>query len=1006
MATTTTISSVQKRRRKHKNSKFGCPNCKSRRIKCTEELPQCSNCVKYKQLCLYLTWDEEQLEKFRIYKGLASEKNNNNTFITNDDSITKINNTNNNNINNKNNNNTSNSNDINNTPINSNDNSNSMVDTNVNTNVNGSSKSMSPNVTKNLAGGPNSSKSSSHSKSSPITSANFITGRGSGSSASSTTITPTNIPSLTHSPGVVAQENPGTSYPPHVPSHGINVAPNFSQISSISSILDLAPGQDDRARFNKDLLGNIIDDKIDSIISDSGSISRFPSNSLNVDKIDSRSGSFTTNNNNTNNNNQSNHNNNSINNNNNNNNINRNNINSNKNHNINNDIGSNASNMVNKSENTISSNTENNNSDIQKTSNNYDVNDITIGHFSDISSNASLFQPSHNSFNHTVATSSLITDSDNNVSKFSSNVDYHVRNQNDRQSLFNDHQLNLEHDIPYFSRNNCVNVSNLNKMNQDLYANFVQNLQNDNIQLKLSDSFPKFRNQFQIISSNDSKISKFRFAKIKHIKTNFIEQFENKMFDYDKLIQANSQTLFNTKDLQSSWLGQYFYWATHSKVYFNCLMTLTINYLASVKCTTNPNYRFDNESINHQISNSIDKINQNKKLKASLEIKGINYFNPIIRHLSTILGSDPLVSAQISSFLLLLSIYDQNVNLVNVNCFRNGLFSILEHNYNQYNQTADVLKSKFIPVQLNLVKEFLRSIYLPSYNFEIVKEFKQISNHFFTIIKSQLDPVEILDLKIMDLLDFVDVCINVHYPIISNNLNNMSIQQEELLKMLIKWAQILPSDYTNFKPSFNPLQLLSFLFFNSFKKIMNALFPQIKFFFLTDFELFNFHLFNLKSQMSYIDNWTTSIANSNFNSNYKFEIYTQEFQFYSNYLIRMSTFFDSRVTLLNRLLITNSNKFPIHSINDWVYSICMIGDKRDQFTNTVGYEEVEVTSFTDTIIRSYHYPKGIGITNVAIADFDSDLSPGSPTTVDQTKFQKLTSAGLLEQDFVPKNVLI
>lgn len=58
-----------KPRRRHKNSKFGCPNCKRRRIKCSEELPECANCIKNAQKCGYLTWDEESLDTFRKHKA-------------------------------------------------------------------------------------------------------------------------------------------------------------------------------------------------------------------------------------------------------------------------------------------------------------------------------------------------------------------------------------------------------------------------------------------------------------------------------------------------------------------------------------------------------------------------------------------------------------------------------------------------------------------------------------------------------------------------------------------------------------------------------------------------------------------------------------------------------------------------------------------------------------------------------------------------------------------------
>lgn len=55
----------RKSRRTHKNLRDGCPNCKAKRIKCTEELPQCANCIKKQYRCGYLDFPSEKLDKIR-----------------------------------------------------------------------------------------------------------------------------------------------------------------------------------------------------------------------------------------------------------------------------------------------------------------------------------------------------------------------------------------------------------------------------------------------------------------------------------------------------------------------------------------------------------------------------------------------------------------------------------------------------------------------------------------------------------------------------------------------------------------------------------------------------------------------------------------------------------------------------------------------------------------------------------------------------------------------------
>lgn len=52
-------------RRTHKNSRDGCPNCRANRIKCTEELPSCLNCVKKKYRCGYIDFPPERLNHIR-----------------------------------------------------------------------------------------------------------------------------------------------------------------------------------------------------------------------------------------------------------------------------------------------------------------------------------------------------------------------------------------------------------------------------------------------------------------------------------------------------------------------------------------------------------------------------------------------------------------------------------------------------------------------------------------------------------------------------------------------------------------------------------------------------------------------------------------------------------------------------------------------------------------------------------------------------------------------------
>lgn len=56
-------SKVKKSRRKHRNSKLGCTNCKRKQIKCDETLPICQNCQKKHDACSYLFMPIHEFQK-------------------------------------------------------------------------------------------------------------------------------------------------------------------------------------------------------------------------------------------------------------------------------------------------------------------------------------------------------------------------------------------------------------------------------------------------------------------------------------------------------------------------------------------------------------------------------------------------------------------------------------------------------------------------------------------------------------------------------------------------------------------------------------------------------------------------------------------------------------------------------------------------------------------------------------------------------------------------------
>lgn len=63
-------------RRRHKNSHFGCKQCKRRRIKCNEQFPICTNCIKSRLTCSYQSLTQNQIDTIMAKKQQQEEEDN------------------------------------------------------------------------------------------------------------------------------------------------------------------------------------------------------------------------------------------------------------------------------------------------------------------------------------------------------------------------------------------------------------------------------------------------------------------------------------------------------------------------------------------------------------------------------------------------------------------------------------------------------------------------------------------------------------------------------------------------------------------------------------------------------------------------------------------------------------------------------------------------------------------------------------------------------------------
>lgn len=63
-------------RRRHTNLKLGCLNCKRKKIRCDENLPQCDNCLRAKkELCSYLKLSQSDINRIRLTHLLRNSQN-------------------------------------------------------------------------------------------------------------------------------------------------------------------------------------------------------------------------------------------------------------------------------------------------------------------------------------------------------------------------------------------------------------------------------------------------------------------------------------------------------------------------------------------------------------------------------------------------------------------------------------------------------------------------------------------------------------------------------------------------------------------------------------------------------------------------------------------------------------------------------------------------------------------------------------------------------------------
>ncbi|ABN67537.2 Zn_clus Fungal Zn(2)-Cys(6) binuclear cluster domain [Scheffersomyces stipitis CBS 6054] len=456
------------------------------------------------------------------------------------------------------------------------------------------------------------------------------------------------------------------------------------------------------------------------------------------------------------------------------------------------------------------------------------------------------------------------------------------------------------------------------------------------------------------------------------------------------------------------WLNSFIYRSYTSEMMFSCLINLTTNYLIT-NCFINSD-SYKKHLPPQGSSTTSSELPWDESHQSQFGDK-LSHYARVIKDMRYFLNKneDPDLCSSVSYILSLMSIYDPEATLNSSNCFRDGLFSILSYNINlTLKRKGDI--GIIITTHLKLMKNIARSVYLPGYDPALLIEFQSVLNNFSELIRpvinrvknyvlsNNLAPVEKLrfvEEKLVDLIDFTDDCINKYIPAIYDNFSDIDKQQELLFDMIYRWVRFFPSRLTVITPASDPLEKVLYLFYKVLKKSLYAIFPQVKFFFLRDFDSpLMLDVFVVIKDVDiffeYLEHPKTNVL--------PWELYGQilpELKNMSSYLIRLVTFLQIRVGLLYRYVVYEQvakEKFPIKDSRAWRDSITDIEGTRQEFNKVIGLKEVPIKSFLKTYIKVENYPR-------LLQNGEDPSTQGHECIEAEVDFSTLQQSGLLRDDF-------
>lgn len=446
------------------------------------------------------------------------------------------------------------------------------------------------------------------------------------------------------------------------------------------------------------------------------------------------------------------------------------------------------------------------------------------------------------------------------------------------------------------------------------------------------------------------------FKCVDQVKVNYINLMSANMIKTEPRIISGTISLEEIRSFYWSWINSFIYRLHDSPIMFSCLINFSTNYLLS-------------NNLHGLLS-----IASRSRLKNALIVILVRNYGIVIKLLREALNTanNPELCLSVSYILSLMSIYDPEATLHSINCFRDGLFGVLSHHLHLA-QKCSHPPTILISAYLRFMKNIERSVYYPGYDPMCLLEFQEELVNFDAItqwhVARQASPsddassrrVDFLLGKYNDLCQFMSDTLSVYLPQINYNLDNLALQQQVLFEMLYRWVRFWPSRFLMINASTHPLEKILALFYKALQKMLYAILPQIKFFFLRDFELpLMMAVMDVNDDYNIFDHELDQYVCCEDDLPYEqYRTRLGQFKETVAYLIRLSLYFQRRTITLYRFTMAeepSQRQFPIDDIKTWMRLLNSIKSARQEFSYAVGFQEQCIQRFKLTLIQSQHYP--------------------------------------------------